>query len=176
MSETVNNANPTEENALAKKAAAYDQLVAMEEQRSQSAKRFAALSEGMTKAREDLETRLAAIKGKWEFDNAVLIENHDKAKMQAEEADKEFRAKLVDYYKQFAMNEKNKSKFFPGWGVAVSQKPVYEEATAIKWAIEHKHHEVLKLNASGFAKVAEVIKPDFVTFEPAVTAKKLPQI
>lgn len=135
--------------------------------------------EPMDKANEDLQTRLAAIKKNWQEENAELIRDYEAATAAFSDADKTHRAAIVKLYEAQA-DPSIKSNIIPGWGVAVSldieaTDPTYPlEDAAIQWLIEHNHREALKLDATKFKKLAEVLKPDFVTFRPKVIAKLNP--
>lgn len=122
---------------------ARDVAMVTDERLKLAALEFANWKEPMDKANEDLRIRLAAIKGKWEEENSELIRE----------------------------NKDVKSNLIPGWGVAVSEEIEVAEPVAIQWLIEHNHREALKLDAVKFKKLAEVLKPDFVTFREKVTAK-----
>lgn len=129
--------------------------------------------EPMDKANEDLQIRLAAIKKKWQEENAELIQDYEAATAAFSDADKTHRAAIVALYK--VQDDKDlKSNIIPGWGVAVSEEIEVAEPTAIQWLIEHNHPKALKLNATEFKKLAEVLRPDFVKFRPKITAKITP--
>jgi len=129
--------------------------------------------ESMDKANEDLQTRLSAIKKKWQEENAELIQGYETATTAFTDADKTHRVAIVKLY-EVQTDPDVKSNLIPGWGVAVSEDIEVDEPTAIQWLIEHDHREALKLNATRFKKLAEVLKPDFVRFVPKVTAKITP--
>lgn len=135
---------------------------------------FADWKELMDKANEDLQTRLAAIKKKWQEENAELIRNYEAATTVFSDADKTHRAAIVKLY-EAQTDPSVKSNLIPGWGVAVSEGMQFtegnSETTAIQWLIEHNHREALKLDLTKFKKLAEVLKPDFVKFVPVATAK-----
>ena len=42
---------------------------------------------------------------------------------------------------------------------------VYNESAAINYCLEHNHANLLKLNKTGFEKVAKELQPDFVTIK-----------
>lgn len=129
--------------------------------------------EPMDKANEDLQIRLAAIKKTWQEENAELIQGYKAATTAFSEADKTHRAAIVKLYEAQA-DPSVKSNIIPGWGVAISEDIQVDEPTAVQWLIEHDHREALKLDATKFKKLAEVLKPDFVKFKPKVTAKITP--
>jgi hypothetical protein len=41
----------------------------------------------------------------------------------------------------------------------------YDENTAVNYCLEHQHANLLKLNKTGFEKVAKELKPEFVTIK-----------
>lgn len=129
--------------------------------------------EPMNKANEDLQTRLSAIKANWQQENAELIQDYEAATAAFADADKTHRAAIVKLYEAQA-DPSVKSNIIPGWGVAVSEEIEVDEPTAIQWLIEHNHREALKLDATKFKKLAEVLKPEFVTFKPKIIAKLTP--
>lgn len=129
--------------------------------------------EPMDKANEDLQARLAAIKTNWQEENAELIQDYEAATTAFADADKTHRSAIVKLYEAQA-DPSVKSNIIPGWGVAVSEDIQVDEPTAVQWLIEHDHKEALKLDPAKFKKLAEVLKPDFVTFRPKVIAKLNP--
>lgn len=106
-------------------------------------------------------------------ENAELIQGYETATTAFTDADKTHRVAIVKLY-EVQTDPDVKSNLIPGWGVAVSEDIEVDEPTAIQWLIEHDHREALKLNATRFKKLAEVLKPDFVRFVPKVTAKITP--
>lgn len=152
---------------------ARETAIATGEQLKQATLQLADWKEPMDKANEDLQTRLSAIKRKWEEENAELIRNHESAVLAFGNADKAHRAAIVKLYEAQA-DKDLKSNIIPGWGVAVGEDIQVDEPTAVQWLIEHDHREALKLDAAKFKKLAEVLKPDFVKFSPKVTAKITP--
>lgn len=149
---------------------ARDVAMVTDERLKLAALEFADWKEPMDKANEDLRIRLAAIKGKWEEENSELIRDYEAASAKFSDADKVHRAAVVKLY-ETQENKDVKSNLIPGWGVAVSEEIEVAEPVAIQWLIEHNHREALKLDAVKFKKLAEVLKPDFVTFREKVTAK-----
>lgn len=59
--------------------------------------------------------------------------------------------------------DRTNKKPYPACGVRVSEKPVYEASTALKWATEHKL--CLTLDTKSFGSLCEspATRPDFVT-------------
>jgi len=152
---------------------ARETAIATDERLKQATLQLADWKEPMDKANEDLQTRLSAIKRKWEEENAELIRNHESAVLAFGNADKAHRAAIIALYEAQA-DKKLKSNLIPGWGVVVSEDIQADEPTAIQWLIQHNHREALKLDIKKFKDLAEVLKPDFVTFKPKVTAKITP--
>jgi len=152
---------------------AREAAIATDERLKQATLQLADWKEPMDKANEDLQTRLSAIKRKWEEENAELIRNHESAVSAFGNADKAHRAAIIALYEAQA-DKKLKSNLIPGWGVVVSEDIQVDEPTAIQWLIQHNHREALKLDIKKFKDLAEVLKPDFVTFKPKVTAKITP--
>jgi hypothetical protein len=99
-------------------------------------------------------------------ENAELIETVASTQAALDSQEKAFREAIIA-----AWPGGNASKTVAeGLSVRVTPKPVYDEAAAIKWAIDKNLPDLLKLNSVEFKKAAGVLKPDFVTFESSVTA------
>lgn len=135
--------------------------------------RLADWKEPMEAAEKELRQQIAELRDKYQAAHAELIKNHDESLTKFYEADKAHRAAIVALYE--VQDDKDlKSNIIPGWGVAVGEDIQVDEPTAVQWLIEHDHREALKLDATKFKKLAEVLKPDFVKFRPKVTAKITP--
>lgn len=126
--------------------------------------------EPMDKANEDLQARLSEIKAKWQEENAELIQDYEAATTAFADADKTHRAAIVKLYKA-QTDPSVKSNIIPGWGVQIGTKLEYDAEKAIAWAVEHKHLKLLKLDTTAFKTIAEVTRPDFVTFNDQVSAR-----
>lgn len=130
----------------------------------------AAFADPMKTAQNELKAQLEKIKKSWEESNAELIKNHTDAETKVADLETKLRSAIVELYN--AQGDKTiKSGIIPGWGVQVGTKFEYDAEKAIAWAVEHKHLELLKLDAAAFKKIAEVTKPDFVTFKEEPTAR-----
>lgn len=127
-------------------------------------------AEPMAAAKAALEEKLKQVKTEWQQSNAELINNHTFAENKVVELEAAVRSSVVEIYN--AQEDKAaKSGIIPGWGVQVGTKLEYDPAKAIAWAVEHKHLSLLKLDATAFKKIAEVTKPDFVTFKEEASAR-----
>ncbi len=130
----------------------------------------AAFADPMKTAQDELKAQLEKVKKSWEESNAELIKNHTDAETKVADLETKLRSAIVELYK--ARDDKAiKSGIIPGWGVQVGTKLEYDAEKAIAWAVEHKHLGLLKLDATAFKKIAEVTKPDFVTFKEEATAR-----
>ena len=130
----------------------------------------AAFADPMKTAQDELKAQLEKVKKSWEESNAELIKNHTDAETKVTDLEARLRSAIVKLYK--AQDDKTiKSGIISGWGVQVSTKLEYDAEKAIAWAVEHKHLKLLKLDATAFKKIAEVTKPDFVTFKEEPTAR-----
>jgi len=130
----------------------------------------AAFADPMKTAQDELKAQLEKVKKSWEESNAELIKNYTDAETKAADLETKLRSAIVELYK--AQDDKTiKSGIIPGWGVQVGTKLEYNAEKAIVWAVEHKHLGLLKLDAAAFKKIAEVTKPDFVTFKEEATAR-----
>lgn len=130
----------------------------------------AAFADPMKTAQNELKAQLEKIKKSWEESNAELIKSYTDAETKVTDLETRLRSAIVELYK--AQDDKTiKSGIIPGWGVQVGTKLEYNAEKAIVWAVEHKHLGLLKLDATAFKKIAEVTKPDFVTFKEEPTAR-----
>lgn len=76
-----------------------------------------------------------------------------------------YRAECVTEY-----NETGEKKL-PGGQIKIYTSLKYDEPAAVDWCLAHEHGTLLKLDKSGFEKVAKELKPDIVTIkeEPKMT-------
>lgn len=131
---------------------------------------LADFAEPMEAIEQDLAKQIEAVKTKWAESNAELIKNFGEAKSKTIELEASVREAVVKLYE--AQEDKTiKSGTIPGWGVQVGTKLEYDPAKAIAWAVEHKHLGLLKIDPTAFKKLAEVTKPDFVTFKEEPSAR-----
>lgn len=101
---------------------------------------------------------------KWEVENATLIEDTARIKQNLFDAEAELRELTLQAYADTG----NKTPV-KGVGIREVIKLAYDADDAFKWATEHKM--ALKLDVSGFEKIAKVTPHDFVTItkEPQAT-------
>lgn len=153
--------------------AARETAIATDERLRLATLQFADWKEPMEAAEKELRRQIAELEEKHQAAHAELIKNHHESLTKFAEADKAHRAAIVALY-EVQDDKALKSNIIPGWGVAVGEDIQVDEPTAVQWLIEHDHREALKLDATKFKKLADVLKPDFVKFKPKVTAKITP--
>lgn len=130
----------------------------------------AAFADPIKTAQDELKAQLEKVKKSWEESNAELIKNHTDAETKVTDLEARLRSAIVELYK--AQDDKTiKSGIIPGWGVQIGTKLEYDAEKAIAWAVEHKHLKLLKLDTTAFKTIAEVTRPDFVTFNDQVSAR-----
>lgn len=130
----------------------------------------AAFADPMKTAQNELKAQLEKIKKSWEESNAELIKSYTDAEAKVTDLETRLRSAIVELYNA-QDDKKAKSGIIPGWGVQIGTKLEYNAEKAIAWAVEHKHLGLLKLDATAFKTIAEVTRPDFVTFNDQVSAR-----
>ena len=123
----------------------------------------AAFADPMKTAQDELKAQLEKVKKSWEESNAELIKSYTDAEAKVTDLETRLRSAIVELYNA-QDDKKAKSGIIPGWGVQIGTKLEYDAEKAIAWAVEHKHLKLLKLDTTAFKTIAEVTRPDFVTF------------
>ena len=62
-------------------------------------------------------------------------------------------------------------KDFDGVQIKIFTTLEYDEQKAVDYCLEHQHANLLKLNKTGFEKVAKELKPDFVKIDEVARAQ-----
>lgn len=88
---------------------------------------------------------------------AAAKEGRDATSRDLEAAELDLRQALLQFYEQ-----SGERKYGCG-EVKIFTRVEYEEAAAIRFAIEHHHDSLLSLNKRNFEKVAKELRPEFVT-------------
>lgn len=137
----------------------YSDHKALQEQRADVDSR-------LSDAKLDLARQIEQIKKTWEAYNAELLAEHVDVHAAADAKEAELRAAVVAAWP----GGEAPKMIAPGLSVRVTQKPVYDEASAIQFAIDGGYAKALKLNAKEFEAIAKVLEPEFVKYEPQVSA------
>lgn len=124
------------------------------------------VDERMANANAERAELVAKVVEIWGQNHAELLAEHAEIHAAADANEAALRAAVVAAWPG---GEAPKT-IAPGLSVRVSQKAVYDEAEAIKFAVKGKHTKALKLNAKEFEAIAKVLEPDFVTYKPQVSA------
>jgi len=126
-------------------------------------------------AKAKYDAAKAQLDEEWANDTTGAIAKYTIASNAVNDADKQLRAAVVSLYNEMEKETPGKapkSHLIDGWGVAVTNEPVYETAKAVNWLIEHKHISILTVDTKKFGKLLEAIdKPQFVVMVPKVIAK-----
>lgn len=78
-------------------------------------------------------------------------------------------ANLENDIRQVAIEDynsrENPTKDYGGVQIKIFTTLDYNEQDAVRYCLDHQHANLLKLNKSGFEKVAKELRPDFVTIK-----------
>lgn len=116
--------------------------------------------------KEALAKQIAELEAKFNEENKTTLHSKNLTEVEFDNADKELRRAIVAAWPGGDVSK----TVADGLSVKVMPKLIYQEADAVKWAIEKSLPNLLKLNAVEFKKAAGVLKPEFVTVDSEVVA------
>lgn len=131
-------------------------------------KRYAAASEALEKKRETLFAELDKRAREWEKEHSAEILEVEQMEKQAKDAEAGLRRRVVAEYE--ATGEKS---FGYGLSVQVRKTLVFSEETAIAWAMEHGHDQLVKrkIDKPKFDALARALNLDFARESETASAR-----